>query len=159
MTTVVAPITHQRSATLPPSANPVQNQPGGWNDPHLVDPVQLAAVMDIQSANGTKRQGTTGAISPPWPAHQENDVAILLVQLSETDTGATISDPQWQELPGSPVLGTFSGRGVKMHLFGARAFKATMPAPSVSHSGPNIMVEIMLFRGANNGSISGWVAK
>ncbi len=40
-------------------------------------------------------------------------------------------------------------------LFGARAFKSTMPAPSISHGGPNIMAEIMLFRGVNNGSTSG----
>jgi hypothetical protein len=120
---------------------------------------QVPGVPPTWIANGTQTQGATGAISPPWPTHQENDVAILLVLLHETDTGATVSDPQWTELPSSPVLGQAGGTGTKMHLFGARAYKAGMPAPSVSHTGAHIMGAIMLFRGASVGATTGWVAK
>lgn len=159
MTTVVAPIVHQRSSGAGSvRQHAASNEFGNGTYSFVLKP-QVPAIAPTWIANGTKRQGATRAISPPWPAHQENDIAILLVQLSEADTGATISNPQWQEMPGSPVMGTFNGNGVKMHLFGARAFKSTMPAPSISHGGPDIMAEIMLFRGVNTESTSGWVAK
>lgn len=111
--------------------------------------------------NGAKTQGKVGpdgkagTVSPPWPAEtQANDVGILVVVVSDTDTGATVSDPQWQELPKSPALGRSNvGRGgVKLHLFGARASAFPTlppPAPTVMHDGPHIMAEIMLFRGAD----------
>lgn len=120
---------------------------------------QVPAVPPTWIANGTKVQGATGSINVPWPTHQENDVAILFVLLPETDTGAVVTDPQWTELPSSPLLAQASGGGARMHIFGARALKAGMPDVTVSHGGATIMGEILLFRGAVDGSATGWAAK
>ena len=120
---------------------------------------QVSTVPPVWISNGVQIQDGVSPVSVSWPVHQENDVAVMLIVLSETDTGAVVVDPQWIEFPSSPVLGQFSSVGVKMHLYGARAFKVDMPDVVVSHGGSSIMGAIMLFRGAVNGSTAGWVAK
>lgn len=119
---------------------------------------QVPAVPPSWIANGTRTQDAAGPISPPWPAHLEDDLGIVMILLNEADTGALIADPQWIQLPNSPVVGAFGvNQGVRMQLFGARALTSSMPAPVITHGGPSIMAQIVLFRGARQGGSTGWV--
>ena len=118
---------------------------------------QVPTVAPQWIANGVKSQNAAGNATPAWPVHSENDLAIVMVVLSETDTGAAIADPQWLQLPSSPVVGAFGGVGVQMQVFGARALNSSMPAPVITHGGPTIMAQIMLFRGTRQGGNTGWV--
>src|SRR5512142_1223915 len=118
---------------------------------------QAPTVAPVWIANGTETQAGNVSITPPWPAHVENDLGIVFLMLSETGTGAAVADPQWIELPNSPVVGAFTGVGVKMQLFGARALNSSMPAPTITHNGPRIMAQIALFRGTRQGGDTGWV--
>lgn len=87
MTAVIAPITHQQSATLPSTAKPAQIQPGDWSAPHLVDPVQLAAVMGIQIIS-VKALGAVGGGAT-------DDSAALRMALSQAEAngGAVFVPP------------------------------------------------------------------
>lgn len=137
--------------------NSVSNEFGNGTYTFALAP-QIPTIAPQWISNGTMIQGTTGNVAPPWPAHLENDLGIVMILLSETDTGALIADPQWIQLPNSPVVGAFSGVGVQMQLFGARAITTSMPAPVITHGGPAIMAQIVLFRGARQGGDTGWVA-
>lgn len=119
---------------------------------------QVPTLPPVWIANGTKTEAAAGNVAPPWPAHLENDLGVVLVLMAETDTGATIADPQWIEFTNSPVVGAFSGVGVRMQIFGARAITTSMPAPVIVHGGAFVMAQIMLFRGARNAGDTGWVA-
>jgi len=119
---------------------------------------QVPTVPPHWVANGPRTQGGNVSIAPPWPAHSENDLGVVMIMLNEGDTGAAITDPQWIQFPNSPVVGAFGvNQGVQMQLFGARALNSSMPAPTITHNGPRIMAQIALFRGARDSGNAGWV--
>lgn len=137
--------------------NAVSNEFGNGTYTFALLP-QIPTLSPFWVANGVKAQNAAGNVSPPWPAHQENDLGIVFIVMNEGDAGAAIADPQWIELPNSPVTGAFGGVGVKMQLFGARALTTSMAAPTITHGGPGIMAQIALFRGTRDAANTGWVA-
>lgn len=137
--------------------NAVSNEFGNGTYTFALVP-QVPTVAPQWIANGIRTQGAAGAIAPPWPPHVENDLGVVMIVLNEGDTGALIADPQWIQFSNSPVVGAFGvNQGVRMQIFGARALNSSMPAPVITHGGPGIMAQIVLFRGARDSGNTGWV--
>ena len=136
--------------------NTVSNEIGNGTYTIALRP-QIPTIAPFWVAKGLKSQGGAGNATPPWPTLQVNDLGVVFIVLNEGDAGAAIADPQWIQFPNSPVLGQFGGVGVKMQIFGARALTTTMPTPTITHTGPSIMAQIVLFRGARDASNTGWV--
>lgn len=111
----------------------------------LSNPV-LAAAPSFQAA-GAVVSGT-GAVNPAWPAHQVDDIALLVVETANQT--ATLSTPAgFVAVAGSPQgTGTAGGTAaVRLTVFWARATSTSMATPRVADSGNNQVAQILTFRG------------
>lgn len=89
----------------------------------------------------------TGNVSPAWPAHAVNDVALLFVESRGTEA-ATLSTPAgFVEVTGSPQVATGGGNGTRLTVFWARATSTTMAAPTVLDPGNHAYARIVTYRG------------
>ncbi len=109
---------------------------------------QAAAAPTFQAA-GTAVTGT-GAVTPTWPAHAINDIALLFVE-SIGSQAATLSTPAgFAPVPNSPQSTVAGGTGTRLTVFWARATSAAMGAPTVADPGNHAYAQIITYRGAVN---------
>lgn len=110
----------------------------------------LAAAPAFQAV-GTLRGGT-GAVSPPWPAHAINDIALLVVESCggqpvtlTTPAGfvAVANSPQFT-IPGGFTTGT------RITVYWARATSTAMATPTVGDPGNHVDAQIITYRGVIN---------
>lgn len=134
------------------------NEYGPANITYAIAP-QIPSVAPTWVANGTQASATTGTISPVWPTHQEDDYAILFVETLDGDAATLSVANEFVALPNSPQVGSYSAVGSRITAFGCRAYKSSMAAPTVTHSGAHILGVIVLIRGASNSSAIGWAGK
>lgn len=87
----------------------------------------------------------TGALSVSWPAHQTNDIALLLIERSGSDTAPAISG--WSELSGSPVIDVTNSNGSSLQVLWRRAVSGAEAAVSVPDGGNHQVARIWVFRG------------
>ena len=95
--------------------------------------------------------GGTGAVSPAWPTHLTDDIALLLVE--SANEAISLSDAQgFAEVTNSPQgTGTAGGaRATRLAVFWARATSASMAAPTVADPGDHVYARIFTFRGVQN---------
>lgn len=88
------------------------------------------------------------AVSPAWPAHAIDDIALLLVQTA--NQAVTLSTPAgFVQVASSPQgTGTAGGTSAtRLTVFWARATSTTMATPTVADSGNNQVAQIITFRG------------
>lgn len=93
--------------------------------------------------------GGTATVSPAWPAHAVNDVALLFVE-SAGGQAITLSTPAgFVEVTGSPQATGAGTAGTRLAVFWARATSTAMPAPTVADPGDHVYAQILTFRGVN----------
>ena len=86
---------------------------------------------------------STGSVSPAWPAHAVNDVALLFVE-SNGDEPATLSTPAgFAAVANSPQV---AGNRTRITVFWARATSTTMAAPTILDPGNHVYAQIVTYR-------------
>jgi len=86
------------------------------------------------------------AISPAWPAHVANDVALLIVETAGGQP-ATLSNAQgFTSLTGSPQGDNVNISGTVLTVWWKRATGSTELAPTVADSGDHQIAQILTFR-------------
>src|SRR5256712_3870456 len=104
-----------------------------------------AAAPTFQAA-GTSQNGT-GAVSPAWPAHAIDDLALLFIE-SDGSQPATLSTPAgFAAVLNSPQTTGATCTGTTMNVFWARATSTSMSAPTVADSGDHNYAQILTYRG------------
>jgi hypothetical protein len=89
-----------------------------------------------------------GTVSPAWPTHVTDDVALLFVE--SNDETVTLSDAQgFTEVAGSPIKQPADGaaNATRLTVFWCRATSAAMASPTVADSGDHQVARIATFRG------------
>lgn len=111
------------------------------------DAVNSAATPVFQAA-GTALEGT-GAVSPAWPTHQTDDIALLIVETSNEPV--TLSTPagfvEVADSPQSQGAGPPFQVGIRLTVFWARATSGAMATPTVADPGDHVRAQILTFRG------------
>ncbi len=113
-----------------------------WNNPRFPPNIKevYAAIPSFQAA-GTKATGTTSA-SVAWPAHQANDIGLLVIETNSQ--AATEGTSGWVEVTGSPQDAT----GSRLTVFWKRAASGSEGNATVNVTGGNhIAAQIVTFRG------------
>lgn len=109
----------------------------------------IAYAAPAFQAAGTAATGT-GTVSPAWPAHAIDDVALLFVE-SAGGEAATLSTPAgFVAVANSPQATGAGTAGTRITVFWARAASTTMAAPTVADPGDHVYAQIITYRGVIN---------
>lgn len=114
----------------------------------------LAEVSEVQAAPAFQAAGTAvggrGNVSPAWPAHAIDDVALLFVE-SAGGEAATLSVPAgFAEVLNSPQATGTGTAGTRITVFWARATSTSMATPTVLDPGDHAYAQIITYRGVVN---------
>lgn len=103
------------------------------------------AIPPTFQAAGTQGSGTAG-FSVSWPAHQTNDVAVLVIESSGADSSLT-PPSGWSAVPGSPVTDVATTAGSRLTVWWKRATSASEAAVAIPDGGDHQVARIFTFRG------------
>jgi hypothetical protein len=109
-------------------------------------PTGSEAIPKFQAA-GTAQSGT-GAVTPTWPTHLTNDIALLFVESANEVISLTTASG-FVQVTNSPQ-GTGTGAGTtatRLAVYWCRATSNAMAAPVVADSGDHTIAQILTFRG------------
>lgn len=109
-------------------------------------PGEAEAAAAFQAA-GTAVEGTTGSVSPAWPVHQANDIALLFVETAGGSTISLTTPNGFVPVLNSPQSTGTGTAGTKLAVYWARATSASMAAPVLSSSADHIYAVILTYRG------------
>ena len=89
----------------------------------------------------------TGGVTPAWPAHAVNDVALLFCE-SAGGQAVTLTTPNgFAAVTNSPQFTGAGTAGTRHSVFWARATSTTMAAPVVADPGDHVYCRILTYRG------------
>ena len=111
---------------------------GSWNGGAM-------AAVTFQAA-GTAATGT-GAVSPAWPAHQTNDIALLFVESAGGEPATLSTAAGFVQVTGSPQNTGAGTAGTRITVFWARATSSAMATPTVADPGNHVYAQILTYRG------------
>lgn len=110
---------------------------GGWRSVQAAPPSYQAAGTDVSG---------TGSVSPAWPAHAVNDVALLFVE-STGGQAVTLSTPAgFVAVANSPQASGTGTAGTRLSVFWARATSTSMPTPTIADPGDHVYAQILTYR-------------
>lgn len=90
---------------------------------------------------------STAALTVAWPAHQVDDIGLLVIEKSDNDTTISITAPTgWQEVPGSPVTDLATTAGSKLQVWWKRAASNAETSVTVPDGGNHQIARIFTFR-------------
>ena len=89
----------------------------------------------------------TGAVSPAWPAHATNDIALLFVESRGTQAATLSTAAGFTAVANSPQTTSPDGTGTRLTVFWARATSNAMGAPTVADPGDHVYARIITYRG------------
>lgn len=120
-------------------------------------PLTQAAAPTYQAA-GTTRSGTgalTGGSAVPWPAHQADDIGLLICQTA--NQAVTLATPAgFASLTSQGAAGTGVANATGIWVFWARATSGGMGAVGVNDSGDHQICRIHTFRSVGGGTGNPW---
>lgn len=91
--------------------------------------------------------GGNGSVSPSWPAHQANDVALLFVETTGGEAASLSTPAGFVAVADSPQATGTGTNGTRLSVFWARATSASMAAPTVADAGNHVYAVIVTYRG------------
>ena len=97
-------------------------------------------------AAGTSVTGT-GAVTPTWPAHVADDVALLFVESTGGQAATLSTAAGFVAVANSPQATGAGTAGTRITVFWARATSAAMAAPTVADPGNHVYARILTYRG------------
>lgn len=103
----------------------------------------------VFQALGTAVATTTSTLSPAWPTHQANDIALLFVTSSAGGTTQSLSSSQGFSLIDSYATGSGTA-GAKLSVLWARADRSNMTAPTIAAGTDFKYAVIATFRGVSS---------
>lgn len=92
--------------------------------------------------------GAKAPVSPAWPAHQANDIALLFVESSGGEPATLSTSAGFVQVTGSPQATGTTTNGTRITVFWARATSAAMATPTVADPGSHVYAQILTYRGA-----------
>lgn len=107
-------------------------------------PVVQAAAPSWQ-ATGAAVEGNA-AVSPAWPAHAIDDVALLFVESAGGEAATLSTAAGFVAVANSPQATGAGTAGTRITVFWARATSASMPAPTVADPGNHVYAQIITYR-------------
>lgn len=106
---------------------------------------QAAGATPNFQAAGTA-VGNTGAVSPAWPTHVTDDVALLIVESTGGQPVTLSTAAGFVAVTGSPQATGLGTAGTQLTVFWARATSAAMTAPTVADPGDHVYAQIITYR-------------
>ncbi len=100
----------------------------------------------IFQAAGNQVSGT-GNVSPPWPAHQPGDVALLFIESGGGQAANLSVAAGFVEVADSPQSTGGGPNGTRLTVYWARATSSSMPTPTVSDPGNHVYARVLTYRG------------
>ena len=98
-------------------------------------------------AAGAIVESAAADVSPAWPTHQANDIALLIVHSGNATTRLSVR-AGFQELPVSPQRRLISSTlDCQLNVYWKRATGAAEGAPTVKFVGDQVRAQIITFRG------------
>jgi len=97
-------------------------------------------------AAGTAVSGTA-AVTPAWPAHAVDDVALLFVESAGGEAATLSTAAGFVAVTGSPQATGATTAGTRITVFWARATSTAMPSPTVADPGDHVYAQILTYRG------------
>lgn len=120
-----------------------------WGLLCIIGMTNIARAAPVFQAAGVAVTAT-GAVSPAWPIHEIDDVALLFVESSGGEA-ATLSTPAgFVAVANSPQATGAGTAGTRLTVFWARATSTTMAAPTVADPGDHVYAQIITYRGVIN---------
>jgi hypothetical protein len=108
--------------------------------------IQTPATAPAYQAAGAAVSDTK-AVSPAWPAHVINDIALLFIE-SCGGQAATLSTPAgFAAVANSPQATGTTTNGTRITVYWARATSNAMTAPTVADPGDHVYARIITYRG------------
>jgi hypothetical protein len=104
----------------------------------------VQATPTFQAA-GTAASGT-GAVSPAWPAHLTDDVALLFIETGGNEVASFSNAQGFVEVTSSPQFTGTTAAGTRLTVYWARATSNAMPAPTISDAGDHVYAQIITYR-------------
>lgn len=94
--------------------------------------------------------GGTGTVSPAWPAHATDDIALLFVESTGGQPATLSVAAGFTAVANSPQAVGAGTAGTRLTVFWARATSAAMGAPTVADPGNHVYAQILTYRGVAN---------
>lgn len=95
---------------------------------------------------GPQEHGT-GGVTVPWPDHEPNDIALLLVE-NQDSTGISFTDAAgFAAVANSPQYFSLASR---LSVFWCRATSNEMSSPVIADPGDHVIAQIVTFRGVKS---------
>ncbi|RJQ49172.1 MAG: hypothetical protein C4528_01330, partial [Gammaproteobacteria bacterium] len=115
--------------------------------------VVLLGVNEARAAVTFQAAGTVvngiGAVSPAWPTHQTDDIALLFIESSCGESTPTLSTAAGFVLVGTQdTTCTGTTTGTRLTAYWARAASAAMTSPTIADPGDHLVAQILTYRGA-----------
>lgn len=113
----------------------------------------LACALGVQSALATPTfqaagtaVGAKGAVSPAWPTHITDDIALLFVESTGGQPVSLSTAAGFVPVANSPQAFGVLATGTQLTVFWARATSAAMAAPTVAGPGDHVYAQIITYR-------------
>ena len=87
-----------------------------------------------------------GAVSPVWPTHAVNDIALLFVESTGGQQATLSTAAGFAAVTDSPQATGTTTNGTRITVFWARATSTTMAAPTVADPGDHVYARIITYR-------------
>ncbi len=113
-----------------------------------VSAVALAAAPTFQAVGA--EVGGEAAVSPAWPTHAVNDIALLFVESAGGEEATLSTAAGFVRVTGSPQATGTGTAGTRITVFWARATSTKMGAPTVADPGDHVYAQIITYRGVIN---------
>jgi len=105
----------------------------------------VQAAAPTWQATGTAVSGT-GAVSPAWPTHAVNDVALLFVESTGGQAATLSTSAGFVAVSNSPQATGATTAGTRLTVFWARATSISMATPTVADPGDHVYAQIISYR-------------
>ena len=130
----------------------VQLQPFTYcdpDDPSAATADKVQAPAPTFQAAGTAATGT-GAVSPAWPAHAIDDIALLFIESAGGEAATLSTAAGFVAVANSPQATGAGTAGTQITVFWARATSTSMATPTVADPGDHVYAQILTYRGVIN---------
>ncbi|MFA4969748.1 MAG: hypothetical protein WC540_08955, partial [Sulfuritalea sp.] len=94
--------------------------------------------------------GGTATVSPAWPAHATDDIALLFIESTGGQAATLSTAAGFAAVANSPKFVGAGTAGTRLTVFWARATSAAMGAPTVADPGNHVYAQIITYRGVAN---------
>jgi MSHA biogenesis protein MshQ len=110
-----------------------------------------SAIQSAPPAPAFQAAGTavsaTGAVTPAWPAHEIDDIALLFIESAGGEAATLSTAAGFAAVANSPQATGTTTNGTRITVFWARATSTAMASPTVADPGNHVYAQILTYRG------------